>query len=271
MRRTYKYVGMTKDEAQRSRWTFYEVVRSKIFRARYFPPGRLAERGFEQSKYLLQAKGVFQQLSFLISTDLDKLLNEERRLMGMGITRRDFLKASGVTMGIMICPSFLKDAKAKNYARKLKLKEGEEKTTICPYCGVGCGIIVTANAGKVINTEGDPDHPINEGSLCSKGNSLYQLAGDNNSQRLTNVLWRPPRGKKWIEIPWFLALIMMARKIKSTRDKNFTKNDSEGRKVNRTDAIACLGGADLDNEECYLYAKLVRALGMVYVEHCARI
>ena len=190
----------------------------------------------------------------------------------MGVTRRDFLKVSGVTMGVMLCPSFLKDAKAKSYAWKLKTKEGTETTTICPYCGVGCGIIVTASAGKVINTEGDPDHPINEGSLCSKGNSLYQLAGDNNSQRLTKVLWRPPYWSgDWIEIPWFLAMIMMALKVKTTRDFNFTREDSEGRTVNRTDAIACLGGADLDNEECYLYAKLARALGMVYVEHCARI
>ena len=188
----------------------------------------------------------------------------------MGVTRRDFLKVSGVTMGVMLCPSFLKDAKAENYAWKLKMKEGEEKTTICPYCGCGCGLVVTASAGKVVNTEGDPDHPVNEGALCSKGNSLYQTA--NSDRRLDKVLWRPPYWSgDWIEIPWFMALIIMALKIKTTRDFNFTREDSEGRTVNRTEGIAALGGAALDNEECHLYTKLMRSLGIVYLEHQARI
>ncbi len=188
----------------------------------------------------------------------------------MGVTRRDFLKVSGVTMGVMLCPSFLKDAKAENYAWKLKTKEGTETTTICPYCACGCGIVVTASGGKVVNTEGDPDHPINEGSLCSKGNSLYQTA--NNDRRLDKVLWRPPYwGGDWIEIPWFMALILMALKVKTTRDFNFTREDSEGNTVNRTEAIAAIGGAALDNEECHLYTKLMRSLGVIYLEHQARI
>jgi len=188
----------------------------------------------------------------------------------MDVTRREFLRISGVTMGVMLCPSFLKDAKARSYARKLKLKGGQTKTTICPYCACGCGINVTYSQGVVTNTEGDPDHPINEGSLCSKGNSLYQTA--NSDRRLTTVKWRPPRWTgDWIEIPWFLALIMMALKIKTTRDFNFTRTDSEGNTVNRTEAIAAIGGAALDNEECYLYTKLMRSLGIIYIEHQARI
>jgi len=187
----------------------------------------------------------------------------------MGITRRDFLKASGVTMGVMICPSFLKDAKAKSYAQRVVTKEGEEKTTICPYCACGCGIIVTANAGKVVNTEGNPNHPINEGSLCSKGSSLYQTA--NNDRRNSTVRWRPAGASEWKEIPWGLALFMMALKISGTRTLNFDKKDSDGNTVNRTEAIAAIGGAALDNEECYLYTKLMRSLGVIYLEHQARI
>ena len=188
----------------------------------------------------------------------------------MGVTRRDFLKVSGVTMGVMFCPSFLKDAKAKDYAWKLKTKEGTDTTSICPYCGCGCGVVITASEGMVVNTEGNPDHPVNEGALCSKGSSLYQTANDPDGRRVTTVKWRPPYGTDWIEIPWFMALIMMALKIKTTRDFNFKRRDG-GQTVNRTEAIAALGGAALDNEECYLYTKLMRSLGIVYLEHQARI
>jgi formate dehydrogenase major subunit len=190
----------------------------------------------------------------------------------MGITRRNFLKVSGATVGVMLCPSIFEDSKAKSYAAQLKTKEGSDTTTICPYCACGCGIIVKATTGAsgvVTNTEGDPDHPINEGSLCSKGNSIYQTA--TSDRRLDKVLWRPPYGTGWIEIPWFLALIMMALKIKGTRDWNFTRRDSSGNTVNRTEGIAAIGGAALDNEECYLYTKLMRSLGVVYLEHQARI
>ena len=187
----------------------------------------------------------------------------------MEITRRGFLKFSGVSVGVMLCPLFLKDAKAENYAWKLKTLEGTETTTICPYCAWGCGIVVTASGGKVINTEGDPDHPVNEGTLCSKGSSLIQTS--TSDRRNTTVRWRPAGASEWKEIPWGLALFMMARKIKKTRDKNFTTADADGNPVNRTEAIATIGGAALDNEECHLYTKLARSLGVVFIEHQARI
>ena len=189
----------------------------------------------------------------------------------MGVTRRDFLKVSGVTMGVMLCPSFIKDSKAKDYAWKLKTKEDTDTTTICPYCGCGCGLTVPAAAGKVVNPEGDPDHPVNEGNLCSKGNSLYQTAKNPDNLRNQKVLWRPPRSTNWIEIPWFMALIMMAQRIKSTRNRNFTRKDNDGNTVNRTEGIAAIGGAALDNEECHLYTKLMRSLGIIYIDHQARI
>lgn len=177
---------------------------------------------------------------------------------------------TGATTGGAILGSLgfsLKSAKAQ--ALNLKIKYAKESTTICPYCAVGCGQIVSVSKGKVINIEGDPDHPINQGSLCSKGEALIQVA--NNDRRVTKVLYRAPYSDKWEEKPWDWALPEIAKRIKKTRDENWMVRDDKGRVVNRCEALAGLGGAALDNEECYLWIKLARALGIVYVEHQARI
>lgn len=150
----------------------------------------------------------------------------------------------------------------------MKTLHSKESTTICPYCGVGCGLIVSARDGKVVNVEGDPDHPINEGSLCSKGQALYQVAV--NERRLQKVRYRAPGSDHWEEKSWEWALPEIAKRIKKTRDATFAARD-DGKLVNRTNGIACLGGAALDNEECYLYSKLARAMGITYLEHQARI
>ena len=130
--------------------------------------------------------------------------------------------------------------------------------------------VVAAENGKVVNIEGDPDHPINRGGGCAKGASMRQLSAD-NPWRLSKVLYRRPNGKDWEETSWDWAIDRIARRLKDTRDASFTATDDEGNLVNRTDAIANLGGSVLDNEECYLLAKLTRALGVVYLEHHARI
>ena len=122
----------------------------------------------------------------------------------------------------------------------------------------------------MVYIEGDPDHPINRGAACAKGASMRQLSAD-NPWRLSNVLYRAPGGTDWEEKSWDWALDRIARKIKDTRDATFIEKDSTGKVVNRTEAIACLGGSALDNEECYLLVKLARALGLVYIEHHARI
>ncbi len=126
-------------------------------------------------------------------------------------------------------------------------------------------MIVSSSNGKVINIEGDPDHPINEGSLCSKGSALFQVA--NNEARLTKVKYRAPGSTYWEDKTWNWVIDRISRRIKQTRDAEL----SDGRKVNRINSIAALGGAALDNEECYLYSKFMRALGVVYIEHQARI
>ena len=186
----------------------------------------------------------------------------------MPVTRRDFLKLSSVTAAGAFFggTSFLTGC--KSYPDKLK--GAKESTTVCPYCGVGCGIIVSARGGKVINVEGDPDHPINRGSLCSKGNALYQVAVNPIQKRLTKVQYRKPGGTQWEEISWEKAIKMIARRVKDTRDKTFVEKEG-AYTVNRAQGLVGLGGAALDNEECYVWSKFARLMGISYLEHQARI
>ncbi len=185
----------------------------------------------------------------------------------MDITRRGFLKiaggtlaATGIGTGAYVKPAF---------AQPRKVKYAQEVPTVCPYCGVGCGIIVHVRNGKVINTEGDPDHPINKGSLCPKGGSLYQIA--NNDKRLSKVLYRAPGADSWTEVEWDWALDKIARNLKKERDASFVATNDKGEVVNRLETVASVGGASLDNEEVYALTKMNRALGLVYIEHQARI
>jgi len=201
----------------------------------------------------------------------------------MGVSRRDFLKLSGgtvlvATLGVNLDP-------AKAYAKDLRIKNAKQTTTVCPYCSVGCGIIVYQENGKIINTEGDPDHPISEGALCAKGSSVSQLV--NNDTRVKKPMYREPGGSAWKEVEWDWALDRIARLVKDARDKSFKQTSKAKVKekqadgtmldvekefvVNRTDAIAHIGSAALDNEECYILQKMIRSWGLVYIEHQARI
>ena len=185
----------------------------------------------------------------------------------MDITRRGFLKLSGATAlagGVSV--SLQPDGAQ---AQTSKIVYNKETTTICPYCGVGCGIIVQTRDGRVVNSEGDPDHPINEGALCPKGASLPQISV--NSNRLTKPMYRAPFAKEWKEVSWDWAVDKIAENVKKDRDASFMLKNEKGETVNRTDAIASVGSAALDNEECYLYQKFLRGLGLVYIEHQARI
>ena len=187
----------------------------------------------------------------------------------MKVTRRSFLKVSGTAaVGVAVGGSLFDLRPARAYSAKLKTRYACQSTTICPYCGVGCGLIVSTYSGKVLNTEGNPDHPINEGALCSKGNALYQIA--NNTHRLDRVRYRAPGSDKWDYIEWEDAIDKIAHNVKKTRDKYFIEKKGDT-VVNRVEAIAGLGGAALDNEECYLWRKLATAMGIVYLEHQARI
>lgn len=201
----------------------------------------------------------------------------------MAVSRRDFMKISGSTVLLGSLGISLEPAKA--YAQGLRIKDAKVTRTICPYCSVGCGILVHTKDGKVVNTEGDPDHPISEGTLCSKGASLYQVI--NNSQRLTKPKYRAPGSAEFKEVEWDWALDEIAKRVKETRDKTFKLTSKSKIKekqpdgteitvekdfiVNRTDGIAHVGSAALDNEECYMLQKMLRSWGLVYIEHQARI
>ncbi len=190
----------------------------------------------------------------------------------MGISRRQFLKISGTSLAGAAFGAFGFDlSPIEAYAYSLKTRNAQQTTTICPYCAVGCGIIVYTVEGRVIATEGDPDHPINGGSLCSKGSALRQLSHEVNPNRLTRPLYRAPYSKQWQEVSWDFAIDRIARNIKRTRDETFEQKNLSGQTVNRTTGMASLGSAAMDNEECYIYQKFLRAVGLVYIEHQARI
>jgi formate dehydrogenase major subunit len=186
------------------------------------------------------------------------------------ISRREFLKFSAILSGGLIMPKSL-----FTLSGGLKLhKPVGESPTICCFCGVGCGAIVATQDGRVINLEGDPDHPVSQGSLCPKGMAMAQINtvdGAVNPHRLQTVKYRAPGANKWEEKDWDWTLKRIAQRVKETRDQNFIEIDSEGRTVNRLEAIASLGGASLDNEECSLITKAMRSIGLVYYEHQARL
>jgi len=188
----------------------------------------------------------------------------------MSISRRNFLKGSGLAAGTIALTG--KPAGASVDTPALRTKGLQTSTTVCPYCAVGCGMIVHTKNGKIVNIEGDPEHPINQGSLCSKGSALFQVA--NNDLRLTKVQYRAPKSEKWEEKSWDWAMERIAQLMKETRDRNFVKTENiDGQEftVNRNDGMAMIGAAALDNEECYLLGKFARAMGVGYLEHQARI
>ena len=188
----------------------------------------------------------------------------------MKINRRRFLKTStAAAVGLPGLGSGLLPVKAP---AATKDKDGYKRTTsICPYCAVGCGLIAYTDprSGRIVNIEGDPDHPINQGALCAKGAGLLQLV--NNPHRLTGVKYRAPYSDEWQDKSWDWALDRIAALVQRDRDADFIAQDDRGRTVNRTESIAHIGSAALDNEECWLLQGLMRSLGLVYIEHQARI
>jgi formate dehydrogenase major subunit len=194
----------------------------------------------------------------------------------MDWTRREFLAISGtIGAGAALSSLGIDMGPVKAYAEDLdidKMKSATHTTSICPYCSVGCGLIVSTDtkAGKIINIEGDPDHPINEGSLCAKGASVFQTTAA-NPNRLTKVLYRAPFSDKWEEKNWDWTVTEIAKRAKATRDADFVETNDKGHVVNRVETIAHLGSSNIDNEECWALNAMVRSLGLVYIDHQARI
>jgi formate dehydrogenase major subunit len=194
----------------------------------------------------------------------------------MNTTRRDFLKLTtvgGVTatvLGFNLAPAYAQ-------TQALKISRTTETRSTCPYCSVSCGVIIHTIGDKaknvkpqVVHVEGDPDHPINRGTLCPKGASLEQDIL--NERRLTKPQVRRPGSDHWEDISWDKAYDEIARLIKKTRDETFIEKDSKGITVNRCEGIAWVGGCTDTNELNYLAIKAMRAgLGVPYFETQARV
>jgi formate dehydrogenase major subunit len=199
----------------------------------------------------------------------------EKEGQAMERTRREFLKAGTVggvaatLLGIDLAPAYAQ-------VRELKIARASETRSTCPYCSVSCGVIIYTIGDKaknvtpqVIHVEGDPDHPINRGTLCPKGASLEQDIL--NPRRLLKPQVRRPGSDHWDDIGWDQALDEIAQRIKKTRDDTFVEKDAQGRTVNRCEGMAWIGGCTDTNEFNYLVVKSMRSLGLAYMENQARV
>src|SRR6202051_4963279 len=193
------------------------------------------------------------------------------------VTRRDFLKAGTAGAAALAVAGLGFDvalAQSTKVKQTLRIAGAKELHSICPYCAVGCSLVAytrqnTDGTVQLLQIEGDPDSPVNEGRLCPKGATTLQLAA--SPRRLDQPMYRPPGGTAWQKITWDDALNKIAQHIKDSRDRTFVATDKKGNVVNRTDGIAFAGGATFSNEEGYLAAKVARSLGLVYLEQQARV
>jgi formate dehydrogenase major subunit len=196
----------------------------------------------------------------------------------MTVSRRQFLARSGLTAaggalgGLVSLGLDPSRARAATVPLGWKIERTKVVPSICPYCAVGCSLLLHVRDGKLINVEGNPDSPINRGTLCPKGAASYQLTV--NPERPTKCMYRRPGGREWEPIELERAMDMVADRIKRTRDATFQRTAKvEGREVvvNHTRGIGSLGGATMDNEWNYLQAKMFRGIGGVFIENQARI
>ncbi len=191
--------------------------------------------------------------------------------------RRTFIKMSCcLGAGVALSGLGLNLAPIHAYAADMQkinaVKAAKQTTTICCYCSVGCGLICSTDqaTGKIINIEGDPEHPINEGTLCAKGAGFFQLT-EANKHRLTKVQYRAPGSDKWEEKDWDFALNRIAELIKRDRDAGFMAKNKKGEEVNRVENISFMGSSNILSEECWVTAQFARSLGLVYLDHQARV
>ncbi len=188
----------------------------------------------------------------------------------MQLNRRDFIKVTGAGIACLSLSQLGFDLKPlKAYAAELKIQGAKEVISVCPFCSVSCHIIAHVKDGQLVNTEGDPDYPINQGALCAKGAAMLSLT--RNPHRVFKPLYRAPNSDKWEEKDWGWMLDRIATRVKETRDQHLKLTNDKGQSVNRLDHMFALGTSHMDNEECALVHQAMRALGVVHMDHQARI
>ncbi len=191
------------------------------------------------------------------------------------LTRRDFLKLAGVSVGTLALSELgFNLAQAYEVKQALRIAGATQSHSVCPYCAVGCSLVAYTRKEadgtvRLLQIEGDPDSPINEGRLCPKGATAMQLAVSN--RRVEQPLYRAPGASSWQKVSWDFVLDKIARNIKDTRDRTFVTVDEAGHVVNRCEGMAFAGGAAFSNEEGYLAVKVMRGLGVVFIEQQARV
>lgn len=200
----------------------------------------------------------------------------------MEITRRGFFKATALAFAGSMAYELSGQSKAFaiDTQKTWKLENTEEVTTICCYCACGCGLIGSVRDGELVHVEGDPDHFVSEGGLCPKGAAEFHAeyivnpetgALEENPARVTTPKVRRPGSSEWEDISWDDAIEEIARHMKDTRDATFKETNDKGETINRTEAIACLGGSSMTIEEEYFIVKLFRELGAVSIDNQARV
>lgn len=195
----------------------------------------------------------------------------------MQVTRRQFFRicAAGVGSSSLAALGFA-PGEVLAGVRAFKLARASETRSTCPYCSVSCGLLVYSLGDKaknahaeIIHIEGDPDHPVNRGTLCPKGAGLLDFVHSEN--RLKYPEYRAPGSKEWKRISWDEAFTRIARLMKDDRDKNFITTNDQGVTVNRWNTTGLLASSAASNETGYLTAKVARGLGIVALDTQARI
>ncbi len=191
------------------------------------------------------------------------------------VTRRDFLKIGAAGTGAAGLTALGFDvAQAVQIKQSFHIAGATESHSVCPYCAVGCSLVAyTGDDGKggrkLLQIEGNPDSPVNEGRLCPKGATAMQIA--TSARRVENPLYRAPGSDHWQQITWDDMLNKLAQRIKEARDSSFVAQDAAGNIVNRTEGMAFAGGAAFSSEEGYFATKVMRGLGVVHLEQQARV
>jgi formate dehydrogenase major subunit len=198
-------------------------------------------------------------------------MNESPEIVDTLSRRRWLQLTAGGSVGLAL-GGVIDVAAVRAATKDVKLANVTEMTTSCNFCSCGCGMIASVREGKLVSLEGDYDHVVNRGALCAKGLSMFPT----HASPLRNQVprYRAPGSDHWVDISWDDAVDRIAKKLSKTRDESWIATEEVGGAtvpVNRTDAIAFMGGAQNTNEECYLFQKAMRLLGLVYIEHQARL